>query len=150
MDIDDYIQFQIYSGNVNCSRSARFTVILRDGQALVLVRSRIPALRLCRLPPPAGGLQAIPRSSVIKESGSRVDSHSVSLLVTVYNEDSAGDSVVESAGAVKNQTAVFPQLLGPSVYTSHNAGGCWTFIKHNFSSTPAESAKAGLFNPART
>src|SRR5215469_9294031 len=36
----------------------------------------------------------------------------------------------------KNQKAVFPQLLGPSVHTSHNAGCRWTFLKHNFSSTP--------------
>src|SRR5215469_13478829 len=36
----------------------------------------------------------------------------------------------------KNQKAVFPQLLGPSVHTSHNAGCYWTFLKHNFPSTP--------------
>ena len=36
----------------------------------------------------------------------------------------------------KNQKTVFPQLLGPSVHTSHNAGCYWTFLKHNFPSTP--------------
>ena len=38
----------------------------------------------------------------------------------------------------KNQKAVFPQLLGPSVHTSHNAGCYWTFLKHNFPSTPRD------------
>src|SRR5215469_11789606 len=38
----------------------------------------------------------------------------------------------------KNQKAVFPQLLGPSVQTSHNAGCYWTFLKHNFPSTPQD------------
>jgi transposase len=36
----------------------------------------------------------------------------------------------------KNQRTVFPQLLEPSVHSSHNAGCCWTIPKHNFSSTP--------------
>jgi Protein of unknown function (DUF2934) len=38
----------------------------------------------------------------------------------------------------KNQRRLFPQLLEPSVHSSHNAGGCWTIPKHNFSSTPEE------------
>src|SRR6266478_840971 len=37
----------------------------------------------------------------------------------------------------KNQKTVFPQLLEPSVHSSHNAGCCWSFLKHNFSSTPS-------------
>jgi hypothetical protein len=40
----------------------------------------------------------------------------------------------------KNQRRVFPQLLEPSVHSSHNAGGCWTIPKHNFSSTPFDKA----------
>src|SRR5512135_2330433 len=44
----------------------------------------------------------------------------------------------------KNQKAVFPQLLGPSVHTSHNAGCYWTFLKHNFSSTPPSSRGEGM------
>src|SRR5215469_8681858 len=43
----------------------------------------------------------------------------------------------------KNQKAVFPQLLGPSVHTSHNAGCYWTFLKHNFPSTPEVSGWFG-------
>src|SRR5215469_1099928 len=42
----------------------------------------------------------------------------------------------------KNQKAVFPQLLGPSVHTSHNAGCYWTFLKHNFPSTPWEKLRS--------
>src|SRR6266478_431705 len=38
----------------------------------------------------------------------------------------------------KNQKTVFPQLLEPAVHSSHNAGCCWSFLKHNFSSTPNE------------
>src|SRR5215468_12634863 len=40
----------------------------------------------------------------------------------------------------KNQKTVFPQLLGPSVHTSHNAGCYWTFLKHNFPSTPRDGS----------
>src|SRR5258708_16711513 len=36
----------------------------------------------------------------------------------------------------KNPKTVFPQLLEPAVHSSHNAGCCWSFLKHNFSSTP--------------
>jgi len=36
----------------------------------------------------------------------------------------------------KNQRTVFPQNLEPSVHSSHNAGCCWSFLRHNFSSTP--------------
>lgn len=64
-------------------------------------------------------------------------------------ENSAGERVVESAGAVEKPKNVFPEFLGPSVHISQNVGCCWTFLKHNSSSTPADGAKAGLFNPAR-
>src|SRR5215469_2599316 len=43
----------------------------------------------------------------------------------------------------KNQKGVFPQLLGPSVHTSHNAGCYWTFLKHNFPSTPSGRSGGG-------
>ena len=36
----------------------------------------------------------------------------------------------------KNPKTGFPQLLEPAVHSSHNAGCCWSFLKHNFSSTP--------------
>src|SRR6266550_4885448 len=38
----------------------------------------------------------------------------------------------------KNQKAVFPQHLEPSVHSSHNAC-CWLISKHNFSCTPGDS-----------
>src|SRR5690242_18374850 len=47
----------------------------------------------------------------------------------------------------KNQKTVFPQLLEPSVHSSHNAGCCWSFLKHNFSSTPPAAA---AFDPGRS
>ena len=47
----------------------------------------------------------------------------------------------------KNQKAVFPQLLGPSVHTSHNAGCYWTFLKHNFPSTPPADGGSGFGRP---
>jgi hypothetical protein len=40
----------------------------------------------------------------------------------------------------KNQRTVFPQLLEPSVHSSHNAGCCSPRNKHNFSSTPETPA----------
>jgi group II intron reverse transcriptase/maturase len=47
----------------------------------------------------------------------------------------------------KNQRTVFPQLLEPSVHSSHNAGCCWIIPKHNFSSTPPQGGVRTLGIP---
>jgi transposase len=44
----------------------------------------------------------------------------------------------------KNHRTVFPQNLEPSVHSFHNAGCCWTFLKHNFSSTPDDFPRIGV------